>query len=222
MNKEKYATMQRSWYDDRAGQMKKNHALHNNNKDYWDVLLKPAHKHKGGIALDFGCGHGRNVMNMLELGIFSRVDGVDISAGNIEFATKNVNNNNSILWTNNGLDLSDAEDNTYDFVMSTIVLQHICCYDIRYGLLSEIYRVMKDGGTFSFQMGFGEGHPKTSNYHENSFDATGTNSKHDVKVVNTSDVTNDLAKIGFKKIQYKILDSYSDLHKSWLYITCEK
>ena len=45
----------------------------------------------------------------------------------------------------------ELNTNEYDFVMSTIALQHICVYDIRYSIMKDIHRVLKDGGVFTAQ-----------------------------------------------------------------------
>ena len=47
-----------------------NHEEHNSNPNYWDILLsdlKDKELWKGKKALDFACGKGRNVINMLNL-----------------------------------------------------------------------------------------------------------------------------------------------------------
>ena len=83
-NDNKYTSMQKGQYHYGTS----NHLEHNNNPHYWDILLgdlKDKEKWDGGTALDFACGKGRNVTNMLSLCDWSRVDGVDISIGNIEF-----------------------------------------------------------------------------------------------------------------------------------------
>jgi len=45
------------------------HLEHNENKDYWGVLLENIDdaQFKGARALDFACGKGRNVRNLLSL-----------------------------------------------------------------------------------------------------------------------------------------------------------
>jgi SAM-dependent methyltransferase len=217
----RYTKMQESFYSRGTS----NHQEHNANTDYWDLLLGGIDS-MNGLALDFGCGKGRNVSNMIDKGNFERVDGIDISQNNINHCTSTLTN--SKFYKNNGVDLSDIESDTYDFVMSTIVLQHIPVYDIRLSLLTEIHRVMKDGGTFSFQMGYGDdlvnpnGNDRIA-YHDNHYGASGTNGILDVRVTNKDDLIKDLESIGFTVNNVEIKDSFSDVgHPKWIYVSCKK
>ena len=226
----KYTKMQKDYYDNEGitGNMNiENHMRHNNNPDYWKILvsdtLDPSFKEK--IGLDFGCGCGRNVMNLIER--FKRLDGVDISPELIETSKKNLlalghGSDKTLFYTCDGVSLSCIDSNTYDFIMSTIVLQHICVYDIRYNYLKEFYRILKSGGMVSFQMGYGDGHSNARNYYENYYDATGTNSGCDVKVDNPEQLIIDLNEIGFVNVQFFISSSYSDSHNQWIYIKAHK
>ena len=208
-----------------------NHMEHNDNPKYWDVLLgdlKDSTKWNNKNALDFACGKGRNVSNILSLCDWSRVDGVDISSANIDFCKHVYNNQKSNWYLNNGVDVSELSSNEYDFVMSTIALQHIPVYDIRKNIIIDLLRVMRSGGLFSFQLGYGEdlsdvnGRPRSS-YYENAYNANGTNSEHDVRVQNVNDVIDDLTKIGFINISCEIHPSFSDLgHPQWIYIKAYK
>jgi ubiquinone/menaquinone biosynthesis C-methylase UbiE len=207
-----------------------NHPEHNYNPLYWDILLGELKYNPtrwlGKVALDFGCGQGRNITNMKKLAPFARVDGVDISAVNIA-ACQRHESNNSNFYVNNGKDLQMLPDDEYDFIMSTIVFQHLCAYDLRYNLKKEIYRVMKSSAIFSFQMGYGDmnykGHGQVSGYYENSYAALHTNGGNDVRVSDPAQLETDLFNIGFKNISYKIEPSYSDGgHPSWIYVQCEK
>jgi ubiquinone/menaquinone biosynthesis C-methylase UbiE len=225
-NNNKYTTMQKDQY---AGGTS-NHPEHNTNPHYWDILLgdlKEKEKWDGKIALDFACGRGRNVTNMLSLCNWARVDGIDISDGNINENKIEFANQNSNWYCNNGVDVSDLIDNEYDFIMSTIALQHIPVYDIRKSLITDLLRTLKSGGTFSFQMGYGDNleselGPRVS-YFENHYDAKGTNSICDVRIQNEEDVINDLKQMGFVNITTQIEDSYSDSgHPKWIYIKAYK
>jgi len=220
----KYTRMQESFYSTGTS----NHAEHNDNKDYWDILLGGLNNLDltNSVALDFGCGKGRNITNLINTTNFKRVDGVDVSQANISHC--NTILKDSKLYKNNGVDLSGIESDVYDFVMSTIVLQHIPVYDIRFSILKEIYRVMKAGGEFRFQMGYGDDliNPNGNNripYHDNHYDAKGTNGVLDVRITNVDDIKNDLEKIGFQIKTIDIKESFSDKgHPKWIYITCLK
>ena len=203
-----------------------NHEQHNDNPKYWDILLgdiKNNSKYfEEKTGLDFGCGKGRNVTNLLSLANWKRVDGIDISHDNINFCVQTYNQN-SIFYKNNGVDLSDLKSNEYDFVMSTIVLQHICSRSVRLGIKKEIYRVLKENGLFSFQMGFGSHHTHFSNYFDDNYTAISSNGSFDVTIKDPQDLINDLTEIGFKNITYEIHESWIDGgHPNWIYVKCYK
>ena len=230
----KYSLMQKSQMNASTANMKKlNHKDHNENPDYWETLLGDVTKEpeawEGKKALDFGCGCGRNVENLLKLAEWGKVDGVDISENNIEYCKSYIRNMGHIyegrydFYANNGIDLRDIGDEEYDFVMSTIVFQHICVHSIRFSLKSEIFRVLKKGGVFSFQMNYGPANNGARDYHDDHYDAKGTNSMCDTRVDRPEDIVDDLQKIGFKNITYKILPSFScDAVNEWIYVRCEK
>ncbi len=204
-----------------------NHDEHNKNDDYWNILLNNNEKFEGKLALDFGCGKGRNINNIKNLFDFFRVDGVDISQANINHCKSTIEN--SVFIKNNGVDLSKIESEKYDFVISTIVLQHIPVHQIRYNLMSEMFRVMKSAGELRFQMGYGKdlkhynGGLDRKGYFENYYDADGTNGILDVRVTNENDLISDLKKIGFREIEVQIRDSFSDTgHPQWIYVKCKK
>ena len=225
-NDNKYTQMQKGQYYGGTS----NHPEHNSNPNYWDILLsnlKDKEKWDGKNGLDFACGKGRNVTNMLSLCEWNRVDGVDISVKNIEFCKQNYINQNSEWYCNNGVDVSDLNDNEYDFIMSTIALQHIPVYDIRKSLITDLLRSLKPNGLFSFQMGFGEGLDsplgRRSSYYDNTYDASGTNSIHDVRVHNEQYVIDDLTNIGYVNVTTEVRESYSDSgHTHWIYVKAYK
>jgi SAM-dependent methyltransferase len=209
-----------------------NHDEHNTNPDYWDILLsdlKDKNLWEDKVALDFACGKGRNVTNMLSICDWKRIDGIDISQSNIDFCNDqyDIKIYPSNWYCNNGTDVSNLKSNEYDFIMSTIALQHIPVYDIRKSLITDLLRTLKPGGLFSFQMGYGEGldspiGPRSA-YYDNTYDATNTNSAHDVRVHNEQDVIEDLSTIGYNNITTIVRPSYSDSgHEKWIYIKAYK
>lgn len=226
----KYSKMQKNHYDNDVLSMCGNHAIHNDNPDYWDILLAPIRSDpsawNGKKVLDFGCGHGRNMINMAKYAVFSQVDGVDISANNLVYAKANFikeyPNIPCNVYENNGVDLSTLKTQTYDFIMSTIVLQHICVHDIRFSLLKDMYRILNFDGILSIQMGYGLGKPSSRDYFENFYDAHGTNSSCDTRVESADQLLNELKEIGFKKFIYHVRPPWDDQHANWLYVRCEK
>lgn len=227
----KYTKMQLNEYNKEASRWSESNrnpvvgSFDNHNKwqDY-EHLFTNLQNQSELIGIDWACGPGRNIVRYKDR--FKRLDGVDISPVNIEKAVGYLKNNgivDSNLYVSNGVDLDIIESNTYDFVMSTIALQHICVYDIRFSILSEIHRILKPGGMITFQMGFGSPSPRTVGYYENFYEATGTNRKCDVCVESPSQIEGDLNKIGFKYFKYVIGQvGPGDIHPNWIYFNAVK
>jgi len=168
---------------------------HNKWEDYNFLFSGMFDFHDGGIklplaknmsVLDFGCGPGRNLEKYSSN--FKRVDGVDISHVNLDNAKKWLKHtgthNNNNLFKNNGSDLREILDGQYDVVMSTITLQHICVYEIRLNLFKEFYRVLRSGGWFTAQMGYGKGKIGAVPYYKSNHNAGSRNGRTDVYVEN--------------------------------------
>jgi SAM-dependent methyltransferase len=207
-----------------------NHPEHNTNPLYWDVLLgdikNSPDQWTGKVALDFGCGKGRNVTNLKLLANFERVDGVDISQNNIDYCIR-THPTQSTFYKTGGDSLAVLSENTYDFVMSTIVFQHLCVHELRVNLKKEVYRVMKPSGIFSFQMGYGPldyvGNTKAHSYYENAYTVENSNGSNDVRVSDPRQLIDDLEAIGFTNVTYRIEQPWADGgHPNWIYIRCEK
>lgn len=236
-----YTNMQRNYYDSTAHIMEiENHRKHNSNPDYYGLLLKEISDNpenwKNKVALDFGCGCGRNVKNLVELAPFNHADGCDISKENIEktrqfLHNSNIEKNIYNLYTTTGISLDPIESNKYDFVMSTIVLQHICVHSIRLNLLKDIYRVMKDNGLFSFQMAQynRQGETNATYYFDDNWNAPGTNGMKDVSIDDPNDLIKELSEIGYKNISYVIRpdwdynnEKYFENGNKWIFVKCYK
>ncbi|WP_293078976.1 methyltransferase domain-containing protein [Okeania sp. SIO3B5] len=112
-----------------------------------DIPVKPEWK-----VLEVGCGVGRLIKYLREN--FARVDGVDISEKMIQFAKQYLadGKQNGEVSVNNGCDLQALSSESYDFVYSTIVFQHIRSISIVKSYFSEIFRVLKPGGYFRIQV----------------------------------------------------------------------
>jgi len=225
--KNKYTKMQQNHYDAQAKLWDINNRdpvvgsfdKHNAWSDY-DIFLFKDIDTSGKIALDFGCGPGRNIVRFANK--LLRIDGVDISSNNLENAEKwclaNKVKFTPNFYKNNGVDLSIIESDKYDIVYSTIAMQHICVYDIRFSLLKEFFRVLKPGGHICIQMGYGSRYPYSVEYHSNFYDATVTNGAMDVRIEQVEDLEEDLISIGFNNFQYNIRPvGPGDRHSNWIF-----
>ena len=227
----KYTQMQLNQYNSLAGSWSENDKdwvvgsfdAHNNWADY-ENLFKDFHNKSEMIGLDFACGPGRNLVKYKDL--FKRLDGVDISPVNIEKAKSYTANNgitNINLYVNNGIDLQCIDSNIYDVIMSTIALQHICVYDIRKSYFKEFYRILKNDGIFTAQMGYGNTLDRAVDYYDNFYDAIATNRGCDTRVTSPDQLEKDLTQIGFKNFKYVIAKTGpGDSHPNWIYFNAKK
>lgn len=224
----RYSLMQK--YEYRKGTS--DHDEHQGNQEFLEILLLPAIRHAESTAeptiLDFGCGKGRNVDNVLKHGFSGKVIGVDISKANIRYCKKRFQNDKVELIVSNGLGLNNVRSDSISTVISVIVLQHIPVYSIRRTLLSEFFRVLQPGGKLLFQMGAGlslstpDGRP-LAGYYEEKLSADGTNGNFDVQVISSEEIENDLRDIGFVNSTSQILSAFSDhQHDSWIYTEATK
>jgi len=106
----------------------------------------------GARILELGCGIGR----LLKPLAFERSDvelyGVDVSSEMIRQGRERLKDfPNLHLHEINGKDLVLFENEYFDLVFSYITLQHVP-RSYHEGLFREVYRVLKQGGMFTFQM----------------------------------------------------------------------
>ena len=97
---------------------------------------------KNSEILEIGCGHGRQLTYFMDH--YKNVYGIDVSKTVIEIARKNCSN--AIIRTYDGVNIPYS-DNTFDFVTSVFVLQHMKKEQAKI-LLEESLRVLKEGGYF--------------------------------------------------------------------------
>lgn len=192
---------------------------HNDFSDY-DTLLFRNFDTEGKVALEYGCGPGRNIERYWER--FSAIDGVDISKTIVSKGVAYLRSQGieAKLLVNNGSDIP-ADDGNYDVVFSVICLQHISSHAIRMRIFEEIYRVLKPGGLFAFQMGFGP-RPDSVSYYSDDFEAKGTNGARDVRIENAQDLETDLSSLGFEKTNWVFGDPCQDLHEKWIWVQAFK
>lgn len=100
-------------------------------------------------ALDFGCGAGR--LTQALAGRCGSVDGVDIAASMLNVAEGLKPQANVRLHHNTASDLARFDDGTFDFIYSSIVLQHMHP-SLALGYLIEFIRVLAAGGVLVFQI----------------------------------------------------------------------
>lgn len=229
----RYTNMQRKTYEELASTWNTTNRdpvvgsfdAHNNWSDY-KFLFNDISNLNDKRVLDFGCGPGRNLVKYADM--FKQIDGVDISLKNLENArewlrTNKRNPDNFVLYNCSGIDITNVPSELYDIVFSTICLQHICVHEIRYNYFKEFLRVLKPGGVFTAQMGYGTPSPYTVDYYENNYSATDTNRACDTQVKDPSQLKNDLESIGFTDFEYTIRPcGPGDCHPAWIFFHATK
>jgi len=101
-------------------------------------------------ALDFGCGAGRLTQAMAQH--FERCDGIDISPRMVALAERLNRCGERCRFRVNDTDsLGLFDDGIFDFVYSSLVLQHMDQAYAR-GYLREFVRVLRPGGLLVFQV----------------------------------------------------------------------
>jgi SAM-dependent methyltransferase len=101
-------------------------------------------------ALEIGCGPGR-LMKPLSRH-FSEIHGVDVSDEMIRLARERLRDvPHAHAHATNGASLAQFAGQSFDFVYSYAVFQHIPSRDVVLAYMSEISRVLKPGGIFRGQ-----------------------------------------------------------------------
>jgi SAM-dependent methyltransferase len=198
------------WYDE-----------HMNDTQEGEILFRGIPTKVGSLALEFGCGPGRNFIKFRDW--FSRIDGVDISDEILRKLPLNLAESNTPVpntWLIDGHSLPEVPSNTYDVVFSIICMQHISCRSWRLELYREFMRVLKPGGFFTFQMGFGPGHPISRDY----FHEYGPEDliHRDTRVEDPDALKKDLMDQGFEGFDYKLTVPCHDQHPSWIWARVQK
>jgi ubiquinone/menaquinone biosynthesis C-methylase UbiE len=101
-------------------------------------------------VLEIGCGVGR--MTKMMARVFGRVTGIDVSAEMIRRARANLSSDNVTLIVGDGATLSPLKDASCDFAFSYIVFQHIPSSEVVASYCREVYRVLRPGSLFKFQV----------------------------------------------------------------------
>jgi ubiquinone/menaquinone biosynthesis C-methylase UbiE len=101
---------------------------------------------EGQSALDFGCGVGRLTNALAQR--FQRVIGIDISAEMIDKA-RTLARKQNITFLVNRTDKLPFPDNSFDAVVTQLVLQHMPA-DLQLHYIAEMMRVIRIGGIVIF------------------------------------------------------------------------
>ena len=179
-------------------------------------------------ALDFGCGMGRMMKRMLDK--FKYVDGADLMQENLEYTKRYLSKENTIdknrysLFKTNGLGCKITSPYKYDFIYSTICLQHIAVHKIRHEIFCDLFQLLKKNGQCCFQVGFGW--DNDIHWLNNEYGARSTNAGLDVSIPDDNHlpmIEDDFRKIGFSKVEFiKKLsphkNKFRNYHPCWLFI----
>jgi ubiquinone/menaquinone biosynthesis C-methylase UbiE len=102
-------------------------------------------------VLEIGCGVGR--MTKFVARIFGHVTAVDVSSEMIAKAKVNLASLDNVTLVNgDGATLSAVADASQDFAYSFIVFQHIPTAEVIASYCREVYRVLRPGALFKFQV----------------------------------------------------------------------
>lgn len=196
------------------------------NYPYKKFLLEH-YKGKYDRALDFACGMGRMMRHMSNN--FQIIDGVDLVKNNLDYANtflkdNGINSKNFNLYHSDGLSVKLPIENKYDFIYSTIALQHICVHKIRLKIIKDLYEHLNQDGSMCLQFGFG--YDNGIRYFDNFFAARSTNSGNDVCIPNENFlplIEKEFLDIGFKKVIFELKISPHPLkgnlyHPIWIFI----
>ncbi|MDA8018740.1 MAG: methyltransferase domain-containing protein [Thermoanaerobaculia bacterium] len=117
--------------------------------DTLDELQELGLEPPGGAALDFGCGAGRLTRGMAPH--FRRAVGVDISETMVRLAREHTPEDN-VSYVHNPADhLGAFPDNSFSFIYTGRVLQHIRP-DLARNYIRDFFRILEPGGVAVFQV----------------------------------------------------------------------
>ena len=113
----------------------------------WHQLQPLFPQLQGKTVLDLGCGYGWHSKYAADQGAAS-VLGLDVSTHMIEEAIRR-NSAANITYTVCGLEEYSYPKDTYDFVISNLVLHYIADLD---SIFAKVFRTLKRGGIFLFNI----------------------------------------------------------------------
>lgn len=199
---------------------------HNAFQDYETILWEGIPTGKDKLALEYGCGPGRNIIRFKDK--FKRIDGCDISETiinkGIEWVGKHIPMFGSdtefpFMWVCDGQSIQPFPDGVYDVVFSVICMQHINSRAKRLAIYKEINRVLKFGGYFTAQMGYGAGHFKSVDY-MNDEEVMDRDTRVEEK--DLPQLEQDLKDNGLIDFKYQIREPNHDVHPKWIWFQAKK
>lgn len=118
-----------------------------------EFVLEGVAVQPGWTLLEVGCGVGRLISRIAaNIGVV-KIIGVDIAENMIQFARKSLTDQRNIEFhVNTGADLSMLGDSSVHFAYSNDVFIHIADIEVVRSYFAELYRVLRPGGIFRFNV----------------------------------------------------------------------
>jgi cyclopropane fatty-acyl-phospholipid synthase-like methyltransferase len=115
-----------------------------------ELRRAPAALRRGWRALEIGCGPGRLMRPLARH--FAEIHGVDVSDEMIALARQKLRDiDNARVHTSDGARLPEFADESFDFIYSYAVFQHIPARELVMEYMREIHRVAKPGALIRLQ-----------------------------------------------------------------------
>jgi SAM-dependent methyltransferase len=219
-----YLTAAREFFEKNSQSMLiENHYQHNLEPNFWKFMIEPVlskpSKFEGELGFEYGCGAGRNLLNLLVAGPFTRVDGIDISKSNARnsarFIGENLGSGRTIVTQGNGYSCHPFPSNSYMFAVSHQVFIHIPNRKIRKSILLDLVRILKPGGSAVI-------HFKTMSSavrYEENYDRFPKNVT--VSPTDTNLLLEDFLSAGFSEVKIEACSNYVD-DKPEFYVVAKK
>jgi len=173
---------------------------------HWSIISHGVPVPSGAGVLEIGCGLGRILKYLTADKSIACVAGVDISSNMLVNAKKYLGQESVRLELSID-EVLPFDNDSYDFVYSFLVFQHIPTRERVNRYLAEVYRVLKPGGYVRIQTYRGMPHDQSS------YGFT-----HGYFYTSLDELAADFSAAGFE-----IMNRQEDFgHQFWLWITAKK